>query len=379
MDTDEIFAPLRERPVPPLDVDLGRAMATGRRRVRVRRTVALTGTAALTTLAVAVGVMAGTREKPAPPSLGAPPGLSCRVSALPLPPGETQGGALAVDPSGRYAVGAVAGSEETGEQGKALLWDNGKLRVLDVPGFAPTPLAVNSAGVVVGGVTREHRLHAWAYVGGKVVTLADNGGGATANGVNSRGDIAGVIYRPGDRTEAVTWSADRTDTVHTITAPKNSGAKAISETGVVVGFADSRPYVWKTAFEEGGRPLPALPGGSEGSVLGLAGDWAIGTSGPGDRPVVWDLARGRVEPVTAIKPAAVTATGTLVGASAATGSAPPYSDASLLAGGKVYELPHLTERRDTDEAAGVSADGRVVVGRQATGAGRETPLLWRCR
>ncbi|MEV7623608.1 hypothetical protein [Actinoplanes sp. NPDC089786] len=377
MNTDEIFAPLRERPVPPLDVDLGRAMATGRRRVRVRRTVAVAGTAAFTTLAVAVGVMAGTREKPAPPSLGAPPGLSCRVSALPLPPGETQGGALAVDPSGRYAVGAVAGSEETGEQGKALLWDNGRLRVLDVPGFAPTPLAVSSTGVVVGGVTRDHRLHAWAYVGGKVVNLADDGEGATANGVNGRGDMVGVVNRPGDISHAVMWPAGRPEAVHSLSAPGVAGATAISEAGVVVGFADSRPYVWDSAFKAG-RPLPALSGGSEGGVLGLAGGWVVGTSGPGDRPVVWNLARDRVEPVTAIKPAAVTTTGTLVGTSAAAGSAPPYRDASILVGGKARELPHLTERRDTDEAAGVSADGRVIVGRQATGAGAETPLLWRC-
>ena len=396
MDTDtrygaETFAPLREQPVPPLDVDLDRAMTAGRRRVRIKRAAAVSGAAALTTVAVAVGVLTPAqrddrRTVPVQPPAAA---TGCRVAVLPAPPGEKHLTPTGIDPSGRYVIGAVAGSEETKVQGRAMLWDDGRLLDLAVPGFAPTPFGVNASGVVVGGVTRDDKLAAWVYRGGRVETLpAYEGRAMAANAVNGRGDIVGVAFGDKDLTTAVLWPAAQPGTVRALDRRDvSSAALGISDTGVTVGHLGGEPMVWP-AKGIGRRP-PTLYGG-EGAMIGIVGDWVYGIAGENPpsireapvtsgRAVRWHLtAFPRVDALTGVMPAGITRDGDTVGTSSRVEAQPPYRDAVIRGAAPMVELAHLTEARDSDEATGVSADGRVIVGRQTAADGAETPLVWHC-
>jgi uncharacterized membrane protein len=400
MDTDsrygvDTFASLREQPAPPLDVDLDRAIATGRRRVRIKRAAAVSGAAALTTVAVAAGVLTGTHEErrtaPVQPPPSATVAPACRVAALPAPPGEKHLAPTGIDPSGRYAIGAVAGSEETEAPGRATLWDDGRLLDLPVPGFAPTPLGVNASGVVVGGVTRDDKLAAWVYRDGRVQTLpAYEGRPMVANAVNARGDIVGVAFGDKDLTTAVLWPAAQPGTVRALD-PRAvpSAALGISDAGVVVGHLGGGPVFWDA---KGFLRQPPTVYDDAGAMFGIVGDWAYGVAGgnppsireaPANsgRAVRWHLKAypvPRVDALTGVMPAGITRDGDTVGISSRIEAQPPYRDAVIRGAAPMVELAHLTEARDSDEATGVSADGRVIVGRQTAGDGAETPLIWHC-
>ncbi|GAA0518972.1 hypothetical protein Ade02nite_79960 [Paractinoplanes deccanensis] len=246
----------------------------------------------------------------------------------------------AVDPTGRFIAGAVQGSEETGEQGKALLWDGGTLRELPVAGFAPAPLGVNVHGTVVGSVTRDHRLVGWAYENGKVRVLpAPAGSDVTANAVNQRGDIVGVIR----------------------------GADKVS-----------RAAFWLAAARFG-----------PGSAIAIAGDWIVGTSGPArsdgviaaarigpnaaGQAVRWNTGDHSPEVIPGIAVAGTTEAGDAAGVTTRTEPSPPYRVATLAG----RPLPHLSPGRNYDVATAVSADGRVVAGEEL-GDKATRPIVWHC-
>jgi len=412
MDTEgqhtlERLADLRAQEAPPLDVDIHRAVTTGRKRVRTRR--ALTSVVAAAAAAIAVtGTVAGLnalgRVTPRPgttagvaPAAAAP---ACSVVALSVPGNAPDVEATAVDPTGKYVAGVVPGSEETGASGSALLWADGNARDLHVAGLAPTPKAVNSAGVVVGGTTRDHHLVAWVYRGGKVQYLAGIPGWDTeATGVNDNGEIVGVGYGPHDTTKALIWPAASSGKVQSLPAAGLAEALDVSGSGAVVGVAGYRPYLWESPLS--GQALPALAGETKGRAMGISGDWAYGWSGstkqpagdagggpvvlqPGGEPSVapdtveqmrwvrWNVRDARVEELSGFGPAAIAATGEMAG-TALTGK----REAALFRDGAVVRLPHLTAQRDYSEAAGASADGRTVVGTES-GLDGAKPVIWRC-
>jgi len=410
MDTDrqhtlERLAALRDQETPPLDVDVRGAVAAGRRRVRTRR--ALTSVVAAAAAAIAVtGTVAGlnavARKAPRPGTTGgvapAAEAPSCRVTALTVPSGARHVETTAVDPSGKYVAGVVPGSEETGASGSALLWAGGTAHDLHVAGLAPTPKAVSSSGVVVGGTTRDHHLVAWAYRGGAVQYLASIAGwDSEATGVNDNGDIVGVGYGPHDATKALIWPAGSPGTVQSLPADGSAEALAVSGSGAVVGVAGNRPYFWKSP--QAGQALPGLPGQAKGSALGISGDWAYGWSGkkrqagnaggavvvgpsaePGaatdtveqSRWVRWNVQDAQVEELAGFAPTAIAANGEMAG-TALTGK----REAALFRDGVVVPLPHLTAQRDYSEASGASADGRTIAGTESSLDGTQ-PVIWHC-
>ena len=400
-----LLAELRDRDVPPLDVDLDRAMTTGRRRVRVRR-AAVAGLAAATGLLAVAGVLvtldpapgpapdtaAGTATGPAtgpatggargtdPPVAGGLP--ACTVKALAVPAGAPHVSATAVDPSGRYVVGYAAASEETGEQGAALLWDAGTVRNLNVPGFAAAASAVNSAGTVAGTVTRDHDLVAWVYRDGQVTTLPTlDGRPSSVSGINERGDIVGIVYLANDVTTAVLWPADRPGTVRPLAAPGAAGAVALAADGTVVGFVAGRPYLWQP--DGTGRDLPVPAGAVITRALDVAGDWAIGVAseamGPESQPAVrWNFRDGRMEKLPPVTPAAVTNDGVVIGTAALPGPDRPHTGAVRVDGnGAIAALPHVDARRNTGFAIAATPDGRVIVGGESADEST-TPVRWDC-
>jgi hypothetical protein len=397
-----LLAELRERDVPPLDVDVDRAVTTGRRRVRVRRAVvgglaAATGLLAVSGVLVAVDPLTepdATRRTDPPAATGLP---ACTVRALPVPAGATHVMATAVAPGGRYVVGHAAASEETGEQGAALLWDGDAVRNLDVPGFAAAASAVNSAGTVAGTVTRNHDLVAWVYRDGQVATLPTlNGRPSSVSGINERGDIAGIVYGADDVTTAVVWPADKPGTVRALTAPGptgvlgppgSTGAVAIAADGTVLGYAPvsgnstiTQPYLWQP--DGTGRALPAPPGVKISRARAVAGDWAVGVGlETPDRSVPaarWNLRDGRVEQLPSVSPSSVTVDGVVIGMTAEPGPDRPWMGAARVdANGTVTALPHIDAKRNTGLALAATADGRVIVGGEDSDRSA-VPVRWDC-
>jgi uncharacterized membrane protein len=398
-----LLSELRDRSVPPLDVDVDRAMATGRRRVRVRRTVigvvaAATGLAVVAGTLVALDSIGGRRaDEPAPQvAQSAPATVSCSVRALPVPPGEPHASPMAVDSSGRYVVGHIPGSEETGAAGAALLWDGDRVRDLAVPGQFAAPSGVNSAGTVVGTVNRNHRQVPWVYRDGAVITLpAFNGLPTSATAINDRGDIVGTAYGERDRNTAVVWPADRPATVRALTAPGSAGANAIAADGTIVGYGDENlPYVWGP--DGAGRPLPILTAARFGAVRGIADSWAYGYLGaqlgdtslpdPGGKvagsstrrwSVRWNLADGRVEELTTVEPTAVTTGGVVAGISAEVKRQRPFRAAVVQPGPTAVTLPPVNPDRNYNAVTAGTPDGRVYVGEETTDS-TTTPLRWTC-
>ncbi|MEV6488084.1 hypothetical protein AB0M20_05500 [Actinoplanes sp. NPDC051633] len=395
MDKDDRFgtetlAPLRDQQVPPLDVSIERAMAIGRRRVGIRRAAAgaavAAGVLAMGGAVFAVGHRPPSASVPQPDVPPAQAPVQCRVSRLPAPKGADHATATAVAPSGRFVGGATLGSEETGENGAALLWDAGQLRTIEIEGRSATPLGVNDDGVVVGGVTRNHKLAAWVFRDGHAEILPGLPGhdNMFATGVNARGDIVGVAGGPGDVNKAVLWPAGEPGEIRTLPAPGSAGAMGISADGVVVGYANDRPYVWSAA-----GAARELPGGAEGTALGIAGDWVYGTSGPsaddgnfgsalkdaphsGGRPARWSLSRNRLETLPGTHPAAITASGAMVGL-----TAKPERNAVVFRDRPPANLPPLSDRPVPSVVNAASVDGRTVAGEQP-GERDTIPLLWRC-
>jgi uncharacterized membrane protein len=413
-----LLAELRDRDVPPLDVDVDRAMNTGRRRVRIRR-AAVAGLAAATGLLAVAGVLValdpatgpapdtatgtatGATRGTDPPAAGGP--RACTVRALAVPAGERHVSATAVDPTGRYVVGYAAASEETGEQGAALLWDAGTVaspgdksgtvaspgdtsgipRKLPVPGFAAAASAVNAAGTVAGTVTRNHDLVAWVYRDGQVTTLPTlDGRPSSASGINERGDIVGTVYGADDVTRAVLWPADRPGTVRVLAAPGAAGAVAVAADGTVVGYGNGmRPYLWQP--DGTGRELPVPAGVVITQVRGIAGDWAVGVANeapnPDSQPAVrWNLRDGRAATVPAVAPSAVTTDGVVIGTGGVPGPDRPHTGAVRVDGsGTVTALPHVDPHRNTGFAIGATPDGRVIVGGESDD-GSTTPVRWDC-
>jgi hypothetical protein len=391
-----VLAELRDRSVPPLDVDVDRAVATGRRRVRVRRAV-IGVVAAATGLAVVAGTLialdsAGQRrvDGPAPQVAdSAPPSVravaACTVRALPVPSGTRHASPTAVDPGGRYVAGYVPGSEETGEQGAALLWDGDRVRDLKVTGFGAAAAAVNRSGVVVGSVNRNHKLVGWVYRDGRVTTLPSfHGRSVTAEDVNDRGDVVGVANGERDINSALVWPAGQPGTVRALTAPGSAAAYVVTDDGTVGGYGnDQQPYVWGP--DGVGRQLQNLPAATYGTVFGIAGDWAWGVAGTtGDRAqqrwtVRWNLRDGRVEELPTVEPGAITTTGAVFGTSTAIRNQRPYRTAVSLPAGANGQvpLPHVGTQLNYSTATAGTPDGRVVVGEEATDAAT-VPVRWTC-
>ncbi|GIJ71133.1 hypothetical protein [Virgisporangium ochraceum] len=411
-----LLAELRDRAVPPLDVDVDRAVATGRRRVRVRRTVvgvvaAVTGLAVVAGTLVALDRVGARTDAPAPQvaastgsaaSTGGPAAVACSVRALPVPNG-VSASTTAIDPGGRYVAGYVPGSEETGANGSALLWDGERLRDLGVPGFAAAPSGVNSAGTVVGTVSRDHRQVAWVYRNGTVTTLpALNGQEMSAEGINERGDIVGVAYGENDRNTAVVWPAGQPGSVRTLVTSHLAGAYDVAADGTAAGAGtDGHPFLWTP--DGAGRQLPNLTTATGGTVLGLAGTWAYGVAtvkldgtldpDPSGKAgaglmtrkwsVRWNLAGdGRVEEVPGVEPAVVTVDGAMAGTTTEVKPQRPYRSAVVWRpGGAPEPLPALNAQRDHSSATAGTPDGKVIVGEESTGTATETrtvPVRWAC-
>jgi hypothetical protein len=402
-----LLMPLAEESAPPSRLDPAALLAAGRRRVRRRRRAAIGGAGAVSLAALVTVPLLwlGSPTGPAPvePAPPAPPvPASCAAARLPVPAGATESEVLGGEPSGRYLVGRA----EAGDRLWALLWDRGRMTVLDPPVDFVDRLVVNSAGVVAGRGGADGGAVSWVYEHGAYRTLDGPGGrheGVVA--INSRGDVLGggpearaaaAIPRTGADDRAVVWlAADRRP--RELAAPAGADAVAydIDDEGTVVGVLEYRGSAGRlgmraVAWDPAGtiRELPVPRGAVPSGATAVRDGWILGWYAPaddpnGDRtPVLRWTGAGGPEPIAGIdRGYGINAHGWVVGGL----RTPEGFVAALVAGDRVVPLPFAAGTRATKwefsrgEFA-ISDDGRSLAG-VLPGEGTQLPVAvrWECR
>jgi hypothetical protein len=407
---------LDDEPGGPSRVDLGRAMAEGKRRRRVRRVAGAGGAAALTVaMLAAVPVVMQTVRDPEPTtalevaSAPAPTGSStvapdasatpeaasvepaeapkkCRLEPLPIPDGVPMSLVTGMDPTGQIVLGRSYPNRAEGSY-PVLLWASGRPRVVDLPGSDQSLVDATSKGVAVGSSWGDDGPRPFVVVDGEAVQLPGVRNGE-AVAINESGQIAGTR----DGTQPVLWPSGSDEPVELPLPDSHPRGTAvdIDEDGTVIGTVidrdgsgQERAYRWAPDGTGELLPLPTFKGQRaysfrpqsirNGWVTGLAGLDADQTEGH-TIPVRLHLFSGRFVdfPNLSLWPQAGNAQGWVVGS--ADGLAGLLTDDGLL------RLPVFAKPQSptSNLAVVVSDDGRTIGGQGDNADGNPQALLWRC-
>ncbi|MBQ0895311.1 hypothetical protein KBX37_19775 [Micromonospora sp. U56] len=417
----DLLRSLNDEPRTRSTVDVQRAIADGRRR-RVRRGAGYAGAATVTALAVAGASVAGGVFNPAPSqtaATGAPrttasappkaeytipgtagwsaapatPPTSCTLNRLPVPDNAPMALVTGAAPTGRYIVGRSypkAGSYQ------AVVWHNGSVQKVMLPGDEELLQDVNSAGTAVG----------WSWAGGSeedtgpVPYVYHDGEVSPLQGVR-RGSAyaindAGAIVGDDTGRAALVWPSA---TAKPVRLPVPAGtsvatARDIDEDGTTVGtINDERPYVWFPDGTHRELPMPRIDGVQTGSAraFSIRNGWATGVAsrltrgGKGTkadrannaRAVRWNVRTGEVRVFGELQgfPNEVNAQGWQVGTD-------KQGRAVLVADAEPVVLPALAGGQPTavsNIATTLSDDGRTVAGQSDDATDTIQAVVWRCR
>jgi len=168
---------------------------------------------------------------------------------------------LDVLPDGQFAVaydinnrGQIAGTGNSGFEGRAILWENGQpINLGTLPGGDHSEAyGINNRGVIVGVSTDStfgSRPAMW--VNGEVVDLGTPAGDAGfALDVNERGQAVGYLMPPADalQTRAALWDDGGVIDLGTLPGDSFSVAYGINNRGQVVGISGNQPDSTQRAF-----------------------------------------------------------------------------------------------------------------------------------
>jgi hypothetical protein len=412
-----LLAPFASEPTRPSTVDVQRAMADGRRRLRTRR---LAGVAAVTALVVA-GVpvaLAAVRAplnppvaaatatpsatptptpSPSPESFPVPtaspepapePPTSCELELPPLPADASQSWAFGTDPTGRIVFGKYhqpAGPDLTSIT--PVLWIDGEAVPLDGAGEDPNIAAVNSSGVAVGsgfvGETEaEIRRVAWIYQDGEVTELA--GDDAEPFAITDDGIVVGTVS---DRTVPVVWPSPDAP-AEQLPTPELTDNWIISEVkpdGTIVGFNNDdleNSFVWWPDGSVQAIPMSKVDGEWFGfRAYALNGHVVVGEAwydGWFQSSAAYDLATGEYRFLSQDAPLDIWSMnrhGWVVG------EADGYAGLWTPEGG-LLRLPDLGLHNEygPNRPTSVTDDGRTITGvvEAAEAEGLSRAAVWRC-
>ncbi|MER7335098.1 MULTISPECIES: hypothetical protein [unclassified Micromonospora] len=412
----DLLRRLDEEPAGLPRIDVPGAIREARRRRRNRR-AAVAGAAALGVLAAAAlpGILHGRdRAAPAPavsPSLPSPKPRPtgpwegvCTAELLPVPDDALGSVVTGGDPDGRWLVGRQI--PRNLRNYRLLIWHEGRVRAVELPGEEQELQDVNRSGLAVGSARPTRGLpEALAVRDGQPVRLPGIGSGA-ATAVNDAGRIVGwrdvESVGPWPATRPVVWDSYDSQAVDLpLPGPAWYGSAVdIDEDGTVLadmadmaGAVDPgrprRAVVWRPgATRPEVLPLPRVPGGDtvQFTPLSLAGGWVTGMAWrekqPGEPrnalqeyPVRIDLRTGQAE----LLPATVWAgTGNARGWQAGTSSGNNLT--AVVTDTKMVKLPGLdgTTASGSGWVRSLSDDGRVVAGQlYLDNTGRA--VRWTCR
>lgn len=395
-DHQRMRALLRDVDFPEPRLDVATTIRTGQRR-RAGRWAATTAAGVGVLVAAAATVQLAPWDHPRGPDRSAtrptpatlPAALDCTVEPLPPPNGRTSAVATGIDPTGRYVIGMV--DNDGSGPPRSVLWTDGQPQLL--PAGASGEEAVNASGVVVGTLTTGAGGHAWIFRDGQLRNLPVPAGSEAGEvSINTRGDVAGVLYHDGTRVPIV-WPADRPGSYRILASPGGGViVRGITDSGVVVGgMQDGPPYRWEPNGT--GSPMATPPGLTTGWVIDVAGTWAVGyfeerqastdsahptpTPTPGHQAAVrWNLATGQA---TALGfdalPAAIDAAGRVLIPESPPRLVGPDGTMRALPAVAGYVFAHAAGISDNGTVAGfVATDDKD----PAAGPYRSQSVRWSC-
>jgi probable HAF family extracellular repeat protein len=328
-----------------------------------------------------VGV-AATAVQLAPPAQAAAPLTACTwvINELPLPTGWRSGHVVNSDRDDSFTGYGIDADGRT----RPLVWHDGAVTVLEAPGGVDaTAEDVNSHGDVVGVTQDENsQPHGILWRNGQVIDLAllPGGGMAVPTAINDAGLIVGSAS-DADASHAVAWSARSPQKIRDLGVMTGSAYLTdVTETGTVVGWTVSAGEGWQeqaiAGTVRGG--LATLPGpvpGTNSSAHAAAGDYIVGGAvlpgGLQDPPtaVIWAPAGPRHLPGSLPSASAVNDLGTVVG----TDSGPV-----IWVGDDEQQLPALTAGDPFSTAPTVVTNDNTAAGSSANADGNSRPVTWSC-
>lgn len=290
----------------------------------------------------------------------------CVPEALELPDDASMSIVGGVDSTGEIAVGRAYPPEpDSNFDRTAIVWRDGVMEEVDMPGMEQMLRAVNGSAVAVGSV----------YDGGQVPYYYADGEAAQLPGVD-RGDAtdvnesgAAVGYSAdGDAEAPVLWPDVESEPVELELPDEAEGGRAnvVDDDGSVAGFyrddsGNRIHYQWDPDGEGSELPLPADfdPEEADGYVKAVADGWIVGLvwlEGLAAVQTVRWSPDGEAEALDLNGVDGVNADGLAVGS--------VLYDAAVQGDGEPETLPGLIDDVDGlgDWATGVSADGSTVVG-----------------
>jgi hypothetical protein len=403
--TDEravrLLTPLRGEPEGPARIDVGRAMAEGRRRRVLRRWSGGLALVAVTSITAAGGTLAATALRDGTPlpeptplatasaSAGVVPAAptgprDCRVRRLPTD-GVTKALVTAGDPSGRYLTGRLYNNPSA----NTIIWRDGKIFARPtVPGDDGRFYDINRSGVAVGsGFVTDDRQQAYVYRDGKVTAL--DGRATAANAINDAGVVVGsmgeVLHEVPVRWNSADAKVTRLPLPDGVTLGTADG---ITEDGTVVGSVEApgkregTGYLW---LPDGtGKMMPPPTVGAkkadsfwpESVIDGIVAGRAVfdDKTSRTFASFRYRIADGTYEPLAQnVVPALIAENGWIAG---------DLGGPVVLAGNEPVRLPRYP-KGDDYQLWSISADGRVIGGSSSSSLPGDQvgndPLVWTCK
>ncbi|MFE9561924.1 hypothetical protein ACFYM0_12520 [Streptomyces sp. NPDC006487] len=191
--------------------------------------------------------------------------------------------------------GTVAGFTATADGVRhAARWDaSGALtRLEEPPGYVDGEAQdINDAHVAVGRLSTAGRTRPvrWGPDGrATVLRLPARAEGGVATGINKRGEIAGHVFVPGEKTRAVRW--DTAGRVHDLGSLGGSYSEpaAINDRGTVIGRATDGAGEWKAVRAPRGKRFEALPSQGIGARSVSVNNADVVVGNVNDHAVRWD-------------------------------------------------------------------------------------------
>ncbi|MFD8891932.1 hypothetical protein [Streptomyces sp. NPDC059566] len=174
---------------------------------------------------------------------------------------------------------------------------------------------INNSRVAVGQLSTESRTLPvrWGPDGrATALRLLPRALGGAATAINERGEIAGYVSVPGEKTRAVRW--DTRGRVHDLGSLGGSDSEpsAINDRGTVIGRATDTNGIWKAVRAPRGGTFEALPSQEPGARTVSANNADVVVANVKDRSLRW--------------------TGTGTGTGAGTGTGPGVTELQPLRG-----------------------------------------------
>jgi hypothetical protein len=385
---------------PTLMADVRAGARRRRHRRRLGGVVAVTVAVAASTITVGelrslVGSGDSVETPGASASASAPAGPAapkeCRIDRLPVPAGHPASIVTGGDPTGRYLVGRAYGSTGHVEKHRLLIWDNGRLTTVDMPGTDETFQDINGSGVAVGSSFDDGGgTSAYVYRDGKLTKLPAPATFVEVRAVGENGTIVGAVrdsdvgpHRP------LVWR-DPAGQPQQLDLPNGSAsgvAVDVGADGTIVGSVsktgldDGQGYLWKPDGTGQMLPMPEINGKPangwsptsvhNGVIFGNAVVRSNTNPVLVNHPLLFDLRTGKFTILTHAYGGEGNTMGWLLVTANPLSVAAPTGRAIL---------PPLASTGDRmiDRAAFISEDGRVIGGQSGDANGQMQAVRWTC-